>query len=158
VRGRYVEGPWSDALSDYAGKWLRLVRVDDEQTGYDSHPVSILGDASVAKLSKRAGSNGGVDARRFRMLIALAGTKPHQEDKWIGRRLSIGETVVYVAKPNARCATTTYNPDSGTRDFDTLRAIKDYRGLRDGKKIDFGVYADVVEPGRIRVGDRVEPE
>ena len=77
VRGRYVEGPWSDALSDYAGKWLRLVRVDDEQTGYDSHPVSILGDASVAKLGKKSGANGGIDARRFRMLIALAGTKPH---------------------------------------------------------------------------------
>ena len=158
VRGRYVEGPWSDALSDYAGKWLRLIRVDDEQTGYDSHPVSILGDASVAKLGKKSGANGGIDARRFRMLIALAGTKPHAEDKWIGRRLRIGEAVVYVDKPNARCATTTYNPDSGTRDFDTLRAIKDYRGLRDGKKIDFGVYATVEQPGRIRLGDPVEPE
>ena len=158
VRGRYVEGPWSDALSDYAGRWLRLIRVDDEQTGYDAHPVSILGDASVAELGRRAGANGDVDARRFRMLIAVAGTKPHEEDEWIGRQVRIGETLLHVAEQNARCATTTYNPDSGTRDFDTLRAIKDYRGLRDGKRIDFGVYADVVEPGVIRVGDVIEPE
>ena len=32
VRGRYVEGPWADALSDFAGKFLRIVRVDDDRT------------------------------------------------------------------------------------------------------------------------------
>jgi uncharacterized protein len=157
VRGRYVEGPWSDAISDYAGKWLRLVRVDDEQTGYDSQPVSILGDASVEELGRRSGANGDVDARRFRMLVALAGSRPHEEDEWLGRPVRIGETLVRVVEPNARCATTSHNPDSGRRDFDTLRAIKDYRGLRDGKRIDFGVLAAVEEPGRIRVGDPVEP-
>ena len=73
VRGRYVEGPWEDALSDFAGKFLRLVRVDDDRTGYDSSPVTILGDASVEELGRQAGTNGGFDARRFRMLIALAG-------------------------------------------------------------------------------------
>ena len=49
------------------------------------------------------------------------------------------------------------NPATGKRDFDTLRVIKDYRALRDGKHADFGVFAAVVEPGRVRVGDPVEP-
>ena len=35
--------------------------------------------------------------------------------------------------------------------------IKDYRGVRGKKNLDFGVYGDVVEPGRVRVGDAVEP-
>jgi uncharacterized protein YcbX len=56
----------------------------------------------------------------------------------------------------ARCATTTRDPSTGIRDFDTLRAIKDYRGLREGKKIDFGVYAKALEPGAVRVGDAVD--
>ena len=43
------------------------------------------------------------------------------------------------------------------RTLDTLAEIKIYRGLRDGKKLDFGVYFDVVEPGRVRVGDAVQP-
>jgi uncharacterized protein YcbX len=51
---------------------------------------------------------------------------------------------------------TTRNPDTGYKDFDSVREIKNYRGLRNGKHADFGVYADVVEPGRIRVGDAVE--
>ena len=40
-----------------------------------------------------------------------------------------------------------------TRDLDTLRGIIAARGLRDGKHADFGVLADVEQPGRIRVGD-----
>jgi uncharacterized protein YcbX len=56
-----------------------------------------------------------------------------------------------------RCATTTRDPSTGERDFDTLRAIEAYRGRRDDKKIDFGVYARVLEPGRVKVGDLVEP-
>ena len=52
---------------------------------------------------------------------------------------------------------TTRNPETGVKDFDTLKEIKSYRGLREGKSIDFGVYADVVTPGTIRVGDPVEP-
>ena len=88
------------------------------------------------------------------MLIALAGTKPHEEDEWIGGQVRIGEVLLRVIEQTARCATTTHNPDSGSRDFDTLRAIKNYRGVRDGDSIDFGVLAQVAEPGRIRVGDR----
>jgi uncharacterized protein YcbX len=46
----------------------------------------------------------------------------------------------------------------GAVDLDTLRLIKDYRGQRaDDGAILFGVYARVERPGRVRVGDRVEP-
>ena len=49
------------------------------------------------------------------------------------------------------------NPESGARDSDTLRLIPAYRGFAHGKHVEFGVYADVEEPGRVRVGDPVEP-
>jgi uncharacterized protein YcbX len=55
-----------------------------------------------------------------------------------------------------RCAVTTQNPETGVPTLDTLRGIKSYRGLREGKKIDFGVYFDVDSPGRVAVGDAVE--
>jgi hypothetical protein len=35
--------------------------------------------------------------------------------------------------------------------------IKAYRGTRGEKQLDFGVYGEVVTPGRVRVGDAVEP-
>jgi len=40
-----------------------------------------------------------------------------------------------------------------------LRLIKAYRGFGEtvlGRGVTFGVYAEVVAPGRIRVGDEIE--
>lgn len=158
VAGRLVEGPWAEALSAYAGKLLRLVRSDRPGDACDVHVATLVSDASVEELRRRAGRQEPVDARRFRILFGINGCAPHEEDTWVGRRISIGAAVVRVIGPVPRCAVTTQDPSTGIPDLDTLRVIKGYRGQRDGRKLDFGVYADVEEEGRVRVGDPVEPE
>jgi uncharacterized protein YcbX len=157
VEGRLVVGPWSNALSDFAGRAVRLVKTDASAGGVDAEPLTLVSSESVAELGRQAGLDA-VDARRFRMLLEIEGCAPHEEDTWAGRHVRLGEAVVEIGGPVARCATTTRDPNTGKRDLDTLREIAAYRGKRDGKKIDFGVYAQVVRPGRIRVGDPVEPE
>jgi uncharacterized protein YcbX len=154
VSGRTVLGPWADALASYAGKTLRLVKADEPGGALDAEPVTLVSEASVEELGRRA-RRAAVDGRRFRMLVDLAGCSPHEEDSWVGRPVRLGEAVVEVLGPVPRCATTTRDPATGMRDFDTLRAIEAYRGRRDGKKIDFGVYARVREPGRVKIGDPV---
>ena len=99
-----------------------------------------------------------VDGRRFRMLIEIAGAGPHEEDTWIGGSVAIGSAVLEITKPDARCAITTQDPDTGERDLDTLRTIIRYRGFRAGdpeRKIDFGVLGEVLRAGRISVGDEI---
>jgi hypothetical protein len=57
-----------------------------------------------------------------------------------------------------RCAVTTQNPDSGSPDLDTLKALAAYRrAVATTEPLPFGVYAAVAQPGRVRVGDPVEP-
>lgn len=156
--GRIVDGPWADALSQFAGKPLRLARTDRPGRAVDrtNGGVSLVSDASVDELARQADVDS-VDARRFRMLVGLAGCDPHEEDGWIGRDVHIGEAVVRVHEQVARCAITTQDPDTGRRNLDTLKVIKLYRGVRGAKSLDFGVYGEVVDPGRVRVGDAVEP-
>ena len=154
VSGRLVEGPWSDALSDYAGKNLRLVQAVDDDA-YDVEPATLVSLASCDRLGDELGA--AVDARRFRMLLTLDGCEPHEEDSWSGRQVRIGDAVVRVGGPVPRCVITTQDPDTGVRSLDTLGAIKRYRGARAGTKLDFGMYARVEQPGRVRVGDAVEP-
>jgi uncharacterized protein YcbX len=156
VTGRLVLGPWSEAFSRLAGEPLRLVKLDRPgQAHTDRTAASLVSEESVAELGRHAGVP--VDPRRFRMLIGVEGVeRPHAEDDWIGRRVRIGEAVVEGTDFDARCMIPTRNPDTGVVDLDTLRLIKSYRGLRDGD-IDFGIYAAVLEPGRVRVGDAVEP-
>lgn len=152
---RPVIGPWAEALSAYAGKQLLFVRAERLDHAFDRNPVSIVSSASVEELGRHLDPTQPVDARRFRMLLEVAGAQPHQEDEWMDRDVRIGEVVVHVNAFDPRCVITTQDPETGLRDIPTLHAIKGYRGLRDGKHIDFGVYADVVEPGTIRTGDEV---
>ena len=158
VTGRVVRGPWSEALSAYVGRLVRLVRTEvGTAVDRDRGPVSMLSEASLEELRRRAGREERVDPRRFRMLIGIGGVRAHEEDEWIGRRVQVGEAIVLLREQVARCAITTQNPATGKRDFDTLREIKAYRGVRERKLIDFGVYGEVAEPGRVRLGDPVEP-
>jgi uncharacterized protein YcbX len=134
---------------------VRLARADRAGSGLNA-PVTLISDGSLTRLAREAGRNA-IDARRFRMLFELEGCDPHEEDTWEGRRFAIGDAVIRVGGPIPRCAVTTRDPDTGRRDLDTLRLIDRYRGQRRGQPPDFGVYGDVVEPGRVRVGDSVEP-
>ena len=67
-----------------------------------------------------------------------------------------GEAVLTVVRLDPRCALTTLDPDTGARDADTLRWLAGYRPPQDGE-VYCGIYADVETPGRVRVGDSVEP-
>lgn len=152
--GHIVEGPWADALTAFIGRPVRIVRCDRIGGTRKAHPATLMTDGSMDALSSVLGV-GDLDARRFRMLIELEGGGPHEEDTWVGGRIGLGETVLEISAPVARCAMTTHDPETGLRDFDTLRAIKEYRGQVDGKDLMFGVWGEVEVPGVIRLGDEV---
>ena len=73
------------------------------------------------------------------------------------RPVRVGGAVIRIDEPVPRCVVTTLDPNTGIRDFPTLRVIRDYRGVNAENQLEFGVYAEVVEPGEVRVGDAVEP-
>ena len=156
--GHEVIGPWGEALSPLAGRPVRLIRTDRIGGTRRSNAASLVSQGSLDELARQAGVPT-VDGRRFRMLMDLDGTTPHEEDAWIGRRIAVGEAILRVTDRDARCAITTQHPDSGKRDLDVLRTILRYRGaLPDSSgapKAMFGVLADVERPGRIRLGDEV---
>jgi uncharacterized protein YcbX len=152
--GHLVVGPWAAALSAFCGRPIRLVRCDRPAGTRSGNPTSLVSDGSLAELARRSGVEA-VDGRRFRMLIEVDGAEPHEEDTWIGGRIAIGSAVLDITKRDARCAITTQHPDTGVRDLDTLRTIIAYRGLTDGKNVDFGVLGDVATAGTIRLGDEV---
>jgi uncharacterized protein YcbX len=162
--GHVVGGPWAAALEPYAGRPVLLVRCDKpggtrikQGEAQVRNAVSLVSDGSLGELARQLGVPA-VDGRRFRMLIELEGARAHEEDTWIGGRVAIGSAVLSITKPDARCAITTQDPDTGERDLDTLRTILRYRGLRPGDpkhKIDFGVLGEVAQPGTVRVGDEV---
>jgi uncharacterized protein YcbX len=149
VSGRQVVGPFAEALSAHTGVRVLLVERNAREIASDSAPATLVSSASLARLD--------ADARRFRMLLELDCAAAHEEDTWAGRRARVGDALLLVGGPTGRCAVTTQDPDTGVRDRDVLGEIAAYRGIpADGPaagEICFGVYAAVLEPGRVRVGD-----
>jgi uncharacterized protein len=159
VDGQVVVGPWADALSRHVGRPVRLIRSTRPGAAVDRGRggVSLVSDASLEELARRAGT-AAVDARRFRMLIGVGDSEPHEEDRWLGGEVRIGDARARLLGTVGRCAITTRNPTTGERDLDTLGVIKSYRGPNPRtKEFDFGVFGEVVRPGRVRIGDPVEP-
>jgi uncharacterized protein YcbX len=158
VEVRVVDGPWSEAISDFAGRDLRLVggtgpAPDRRRSG----AATLLGAGSLRALARMLGEDE-VDERRFRMNFGIEGLGEHEEDEWLGRRVRLGEAVVVPQGNVGRCAVTTQNPDTGAPDLDTLKALAAYRRVVETTEpLPFGVYAAVAEPGRVSVGDTVEP-
>jgi MOSC domain-containing protein len=157
VAGRFVEGPLAEALGAWVGQPLRLVRADVEGDGSDVERLSLVALASVRDLGFRDGRPD-LDPRRFRMNLEIDGCEAFEEDTWSGQRVRIGTAVIRVLGPVPRCVVTTQDPATGNPDFDTLKRIAAYRPLmRHPRGVPFGMYATVEEPGRVSVGDAVEP-
>jgi MOSC domain-containing protein len=78
VEVRVVDGPWSEAISDFAGRDLRLVSAsgpapDRRRSG----AATLLGTGSLRALARILGVDE-VDERRFRMNFGIDGLGEHQ--------------------------------------------------------------------------------
>jgi hypothetical protein len=153
-----VPGPWSDAISELAGSGVRLLRAATPSGGIDVEPVTMVSRASAAALGQEDGGEP-MDPRRFRMLMTLGGTPAFVEDTWAGRRVEVGEVSLLVGGEVPRCAAVQRRPEDGARNVNVLRRIAEVRGKRrssTGRTLNVGVYAQVLTPGWVAVGDQVE--
>jgi len=142
VNGR----PWTApevaaAIEVAAGPGARLVRHDGPDR-FDVLPLLVATDGAVNAL--------GLDRRRFRPNILVAGVDGLAERDWPGRRARVGEAIIGFKKLRGRCVMTTYDPDTLEHDPTVLRRI-----VRDmGGRLALDTY--VVLGGRVAVGDPVE--
>jgi uncharacterized protein YcbX len=158
-RARTVLGPFADALSEVAGRSLRLVEPCSVGGGVDRGPdgaVSLISRASLARLAEVGGVDA-LDSRRFRMLIEIDGVGAHAEDAWVdGGPVRVGGALVAFTGHVGRCLITSRDPDSGVVDLPTLDLLGSYRdAIESTEPLPFGVWGRVLEPGTIRVGDEV---
>ncbi|CAA9494331.1 MAG: hypothetical protein AVDCRST_MAG38-2824 [uncultured Solirubrobacteraceae bacterium] len=159
VRARPVHGRFSEVLSRHCGQPVRLVAAPPERPGVDrgsEGAATLVSSASLERLRAEAGGTEPVDPRRFRMTFGVDGVEAHEEDTWVGRDVRVGDALVRVAGNVGRCALTTREPETGVVDFPALHHLKAYRdGVPTTEPLPFGVYARVLRPGRVRVGDTV---
>jgi hypothetical protein len=153
IPGRVICGPLSAALSGYLGRAVQLFKRAAGHLGNDDRPVTLMSEASLHALAAEF-SDTAPDPRRFRMTITVTGADPWAEHSWSGQQMTVGDIALRVLAPVPRCVVTTRNPESGATDARILHALARLRGKND---ITFGVWCEIIRPGRIHVGDLVIP-
>lgn len=126
---------------------LRLA-VESDVAHHDAAPLHLVTDASIAAV-RRLVDDATVDVRRFRPnLVVDTGLPPgFVEDAWVGHHVRVGGLVVEITGGTERCVMTNTGQPGLAQSHQVLKQISQANHL------DLGVYADVVEPGRVRCGD-----
>lgn len=167
VPATIVDGPFAKAASDYVGRPLRMVRAEVPGSATDLHPVTVISTATLDLLAEKFDAPATHWRDRFRMLFELDGLEPFEEESWNGRKLAVGSLQIELQGSVPRCLVTRQDPRTGLKDFDTLKALRQFRTQPMGTRFtpapdrpDFGgfllgMYATVARPGVARVGDEV---
>lgn len=137
---------WADPLIPQGrARPASVVRAGVALTDSDFPSVSVLSLASLSDLSARMGMD--LSIHRWRANLWLDGAAPWAEWGWIGQRFRLGDAVLEVVERITRCTATTVNPETGAVEGNTLAALETGYGHQD-----FGVYARVIDGGKIALG------
>lgn len=150
--GRAVLG---DYLARFLGEEARGTPRFVEAPGHNftdvaAKCVSIIGLASLHALEQAAGTR--LDPLRFRANVYVSGGMPWSEFGLIGQEIQLGGARLRVFRRIVRCPATEVNPETAERDAKPPQWLRQHFG-----HADLGVYAEVIEGGRIAVGDALEP-
>jgi uncharacterized protein len=137
---------WLDDLSRRCGgRPLSLRRVEPASDA----PLHVLSVPTVRFLEQQYGAS--LEPARFRsnVLLDVPEGRAFEEDRWIGRRLWIGDALVEIVRPSEQCIVPFLDAETPERSPGVIHAIVRGRGGR------LGVLARVLSGNRLRVGDPV---
>lgn len=148
-------GAIADFVGHFLGEEVRGSLRFAEAPGHNftdvaTKAVSIIGLASLAALEQAMGM--ALDPLRFRANVYVSGGRPWAEFDLLGQEIMLGGARLRVFKRTVRCPATEVNPETGERDARPPKALREHFG-----HADLGVYAEVIDGGRIAVGDALEP-
>jgi hypothetical protein len=116
---------------------------------FDEHALSLVGTATLAWCADRFGID--ADSRRLRVNVVVDTDEPFAEEGWIDRELGVGTTTLRVVQRIERCRTIDVAQDGTSARGRWLTPLAAERDMC------VAVYADVVTPGDITVGDALRP-
>jgi uncharacterized protein len=133
-----------------------------EGTFFDFAPVHLITTSTLERIAGLS-PRGTVELERYRPNMVIRTTAPgFAENDWSGCDLRIGsDLIIRVFARTPRCAIPTLEHGGLPLDRAALRVLADHNRIRPqdafGPQPCAGVYAQVLRPGRIQLGDIVHP-
>jgi len=127
---------------------------------FDESPISVISLATVHSVARESGRGVDLcDLRRFRpnVVIETINGEPFAEDRWVGRTLMFGDgdsgaapvAAIGITMKDERCVMVNLDPDTAEKDSEVMKTVVRLNGNY------AGVYATVIRPGELLVGQVV---
>jgi len=142
------DGNLDSQLSGFLGQLVALRR-EREVPHHDDSALHLLLSSELAALQDHA-PDARIDPRRFRANIILDTPGSMTADDLLGRTLTIAGTRLLVTHKTERCRMVTMEQSDLPFDPRILRTIAQAFDMH------FGLYARILKPGPVSVGDPVE--
>ncbi len=129
-------------------------------TFVDFAPLHLLTTSTLERIAELSPYRR-ADLERYRPNVVIRTTNPgFIENDWLERNMSIGdELILHVIARTPRCAVPTLAHGALPRNPDALRVVACHNRVEPADSLDpepcAGIYAEVLRPGRIRIGDPV---
>ena len=111
--------------------------------------VSLINIQSINDFQKKIDKK--VEISRFRGNICIDGTKPWEEQEWIGKIIKINNVSFKVEKKIPRCVAINLKPKTDDGSLNLLQALK-----KTYNHFDMGIYLTALDNGEINLGDKIE--
>lgn len=148
------EGYVPKEIEELPDRGTIFTRNSPNETFFDIAMIHLITTNTIDALRKLTPSSR-VEARRFRpnIIINVPDVEGFVEQTWVGKTLHIGKEVqLKIIQPTKRCVMTTLAQGDLPQDINILKTIvKENEG-------NFGVYAEIIQTGKVQIGDKVTIE
>lgn len=125
---------------------LNYARPGDQVAFADGFPLLLISQASLDDLNARLSMP--IEIQRFRPNLVIEGAEAYAEDHH--KAIQIGDVVLPIVKPCARCSIPSINLQTATRSVEPTRTLAQYR--KQNAEIVFGQNLLAPKQGEIAVG------
>ncbi len=114
----------------------------------DGAPLHLLSRPTLRLLERTYGCPLEPARLRANLIVEITDGQAFDEDRWVGRRIRIGDALLEIVGPSSGCVVTTFCPEMASGDLELLSGLLQVRRH-------VGVSVRAVGGNRIRVSDSV---
>lgn len=145
------EGYIPEGIKELDNPGTVFSKASPEDTFFDIAMVHIITTSTIETLRKLT-PDSRIEPRRFRpnLILDVPEAEGFIEEQWVGKIITIGDHVqLKILQPTKRCIMTTLAQGDLPNDPNVLRTLARQNNGN------FGVYAEIVNTGAIKIGDAV---
>ena len=138
-----------ELAADISRSLGRKVTIKRREGSGDAAPLHLLSRATLRLAERTYGGSIEPERLRANFLVEIAEGKAFDEDRWIGKKIRIGDALLEIVGPSSSCIVTAFRPDTPAGDVDMLSGLVHVHGGH------LGVCARGISGSRVRIADSV---